>query len=55
MERSNLSQPMPATKAPQREELAKVDVDWLIAERPGKVRTLKQHPRKNKRPSTSNT
>ena len=40
MERSNLSQPMPATKgAPQREELAEVDVDWLIAERPGKVRT----------------
>jgi IS5 family transposase len=33
MERSNLSQPMPATKAPQREELAEVDVDWLIAER----------------------
>ena len=28
-------------------ELAE-DVDWLIAERPGKVRTLKQHPRKNK-------
>jgi IS5 family transposase len=25
-----------------------VDVDWLIAERPGKVKTLKQHPRKNK-------
>ncbi|MRJ53613.1 IS5/IS1182 family transposase, partial [Klebsiella pneumoniae] len=24
-----------------------VDVDWLIAERPGKVKTLKQHPRKN--------
>ncbi|KXU73641.1 hypothetical protein AWN70_00410 [Escherichia coli] len=48
MERSNLSQPMPATKGPQREELAEVDVDWLIAERPGKVRTLKQHPRKNK-------
>ncbi len=23
-----------------------MDVDWLIAERPGKVRTLKQHPRK---------
>ena len=46
MERSNLSQPMPATKAPQREELAEVDVDWLIAERPGK--NLKQHPRKNK-------
>jgi IS5 family transposase len=33
--------------APQR-GLAEVDVDWLIAERPGKVRTLKQHPRKNK-------
>ncbi len=32
--------------APQREELAEVDVDWLIAERPGKVKTLKQHPRK---------
>ncbi len=25
-----------------------MDVGWLIAERPGKVRTLKQHPRKNK-------
>jgi IS5 family transposase len=25
-----------------------VDVDWLIAERPGKGRTLKQHPAKNK-------
>ena len=25
-----------------------MDVDWLIAERPGKVRTSKQHPRKNK-------
>ncbi len=25
-----------------------MDVDWLIAERPGKVKTLKQHPRKNK-------
>ena len=34
--------------APQREELAKVKVDWLIAERPGKVKTLKEHPRKNK-------
>ncbi|MFP8517032.1 transposase, partial [Enterobacter hormaechei] len=34
--------------APQHEELAEVDVDWLIAERPGKVKTLKQHPRKNK-------
>ncbi|WP_230893935.1 IS5 family transposase [Escherichia coli] len=30
------------------EHVAEVDVDWLIAERPGKVRTLKQHPRKNK-------
>ncbi len=26
--------------------LAEVDVDWLIARAPGKVRTLKQHPRK---------
>ncbi|MXF14512.1 transposase, partial [Escherichia coli] len=34
--------------APQREELAEVDVDCLIAELPGKVRTLRQHPRKNK-------
>ena len=25
-----------------------MDVDWLIAERLGKVKTLKQHPRKNK-------
>ena len=24
------------------------NLDWLIAERPGKVKTLKQHPRKNK-------
>ncbi len=32
----------------QPREPAEVDVDWLIAERPGKVRTLKQHPRKNK-------
>ena len=39
---------MPVTKALQREELAEVDVDWLIVERPGKVRTWKQHPRKNK-------
>ncbi len=34
--------------APQREELAEVDVDWLDRRAPGKVRTLKQHPRKNK-------
>ena len=39
---------MPAARAPQREELAEVDVDWLIAERPGKVKPLKQNPRKNK-------
>jgi hypothetical protein len=32
----NLSQPMPATKGRQREELAEVDVDWLIAERPAR-------------------
>ncbi len=25
-----------------------MDVEWPIAERPGKVKTLKQHPRKNK-------
>ncbi len=36
------------TRGKYREELAEVDVDWLIAERPGKVKTLKQHPRKNK-------
>ena len=34
--------------AEKREALKEVDVDWLIAERPGKVRTLKQHPRRNK-------
>lgn len=34
--------------AQQRKELAKVKVDRLIAERPGKVKTLKEHPRKNK-------
>ena len=32
----------------KREALKEVDVDWLIAERPGQVRTLKQHPRLNK-------
>jgi hypothetical protein len=36
MERSNLSQPMPATKGRHSEELAEVDVDWLIAERPAR-------------------
>ncbi len=30
--------------APQMQELAEVDVDWLIAERPGKVRTLNKAP-----------
>ena len=45
MERSNLSQPMPATKE---RHSARSWPRWLIAERPGKVRTLKQHPRKNK-------
>lgn len=34
--------------AEKREALKEADVDWLIAERPGKVRTLKQHPRLNK-------
>ena len=47
MERNNLSQPMPYQGAPQRGELAEVDVDWLIAERPGKGKNpRKQHPRK---------
>ncbi|EJJ50648.1 hypothetical protein KPNIH6_23675, partial [Klebsiella pneumoniae subsp. pneumoniae KPNIH6] len=40
----------------QREELAEVDVDWLIAERPGKVKNLESSIRaRTKRPSTSNT
>ena len=34
--------------ASQREELAEVDVDWLIAERLGKVKTLKKPLLKNK-------
>ena len=34
--------------AEKRDELKDIDVDWHIAERPGKVRTLKQHPRINK-------
>ncbi len=34
--------------ARQRVELAEVDVDWLFDELPVKVKTLKQHPRKNK-------
>ena len=45
----------PATRAPQRAELAEVDVD-LIAERPGKVRNLETaSTQRTKRPSTSNT
>lgn len=34
--------------AQKREELKDTNVEWLIAERPGKVRVLKKHPRKNK-------
>ena len=40
--------------APQREGLAEVDVDWLIAERPGGVKREASRAR-TKRPSTSNT
>jgi IS5 family transposase len=36
--------------AQKREELKNVKADWLIAEMPSKVRTLKKHPRKNKQP-----
>jgi len=34
--------------AEKREELKETNVEWLIAERPGKVRAMKKHPRKNK-------
>lgn len=34
--------------AEKRDELKDIDVDWHIAERPGKVRTWKEHPRVNK-------
>ena len=34
--------------AEKREELKDTNVEWLIAERPGTVRALKKHPRKNK-------
>lgn len=34
--------------AEKREELKNIAVDWHIAEQPGKVRTLKKHPRINK-------
>ena len=44
-----------ATKgAPQREELP-VDVDWLIAERPGNKNLETASTQETKRPSTSNT
>ena len=36
--------------AEKREELKSVKADWHIAERPGKIRALKKHPRKNKVP-----
>jgi IS5 family transposase len=36
--------------AQKREELKSIKADWLIAEMPSKVRTLKKHPRKNKQP-----
>ncbi len=36
--------------AEKREELKSVSADWHIAERPGKIRALKKHPRKNKTP-----
>ncbi|MFQ2270238.1 IS5 family transposase [Aeromonas enteropelogenes] len=34
--------------AEQREELANVEAEWAIVMRPGKLRELKKHPRKNK-------
>lgn len=34
--------------AEKRSELQKVEADWYIAERPGKIRELKKHPRINK-------
>ena len=36
--------------AEKREELKDAEVDWHIAERPGKFRALKKHPRINKDP-----
>lgn len=44
----NLFQLMPVIKVQKREELKETDVEWLIAQRPGKVNALKKHPRKNK-------
>jgi IS5 family transposase len=34
--------------AEKREELAEVEAEWAIAMRPGKLKELKKHPRKNK-------
>ncbi|GIA20803.1 IS5/IS1182 family transposase [Vibrio cholerae] len=39
--------------AEKREEMKDTNVEWLIAERPGKVRALKKHPARIKPPSTS--
>lgn len=36
--------------AEKREELADKELDWFIAEQPSKVKKLKEHPRKNKKP-----
>jgi len=36
--------------AEKREELKSITGNWYIAERPGKIRALKKHPRKNKTP-----
>ncbi|WP_290701018.1 IS5 family transposase [Amphritea sp.] len=36
--------------AEKREELADKELDWFIAEQPSKVKQLKEHPRKNKKP-----
>lgn len=36
--------------AEKREKLADKELDWFIAEQPGKVKQLKEHPRKNKKP-----
>ena len=38
--------------AEKRDELKDRDVDWFIAERPGKVRILKKHPAKQSRHQT---
>ena len=50
-----MSQPMPATsERHSARELAEVDVDWLIAERPAEAKTLEPaSAQRTKRPSTS--